>query len=60
MNKYNVNLIYDDNSILNINDLLVKILNDEIRSLIHTTLKNNQSELKSNCTHLSLHNKEDE
>ena len=56
MIKYKINFIYDEDS--NINDILTKVLECEIKKYITNTCKKNKEELTSNSTYLSLQNKE--
>ena len=58
MHEYNINVIYDENVKLNINEIFIKVLKKELTNYIKTTLKKSRSELESNCTYLSLQNKE--
>ena len=60
MDKYKINLIYSDDNIMNLNEIIIKSLKKELEKIIKITLKSKNSELKSNCIYLSLHNKEDE
>lgn len=52
MGKYKINYIYDENN--DINDILIKILNKELKKYIQVICKNKKSEIPSSRTYLSL------
>ena len=52
MDKYKINYIYDENN--DINDILIKILNKELKKYIQMICKNDKKEVTSSCTYLSL------
>ena len=52
MDKYKINYIYDENN--DINDILIKILNKELKKYIQMICKEKQREASSLCTYLSL------
>lgn len=52
MDKYKINYIYDENN--DINDILIKILNKELKKYIQMICKNDKREVTSSCTYLSL------
>ena len=41
-----------------INDILIKVLNKELKKYIQTICKNKKCEVPSSCTYLSLQDKE--
>ena len=52
MDKYKINYIYDENN--DINDILIKILNKELKKYIQMICKNDKREVTSSCIYLSL------
>ena len=52
MDKYKINYIYDENN--DINDILIKILNKELKKYIQMICKNDKREVTSSCTRFSL------
>lgn len=52
MDKYKINYIYDENN--DINDILIKTLNKELKKYIQTICKNKQCEVPSSCARFSL------
>lgn len=40
MNKYQVNIIYNDNNNININDIFIEVLKKELINYINLSLKN--------------------
>lgn len=52
MDKYKINYIYNENN--DINDILIKILNKELKKYIQMICKNTKSAVPSSCTYLSL------
>ena len=52
MDKYKINYIYDEKN--DINDILIKILNKELKKYIQMICKNDKREVTSSCTYLSL------
>ena len=52
MDKYKINYIYEENN--DINDILIKILNKELKKYIQMICKNDKREVTSSCTYLSL------
>ena len=56
MNNYKVNVKYGTE---NINDILIKVLNIEVKKYLSMICKNEQKEiLSSSCTYLSTRNEE--
>lgn len=51
MDKYKINYIYNENN--DINDIFIKVLNQEFKKYIEMICKDRQSELSS-CMRLSL------
>lgn len=56
MNNYKVNVKYGTE---NINDILIKVLNIEVKKYLRMICKNEQKELLSSCTCLSTRSEED-
>lgn len=56
MNNYKVNIKYGTE---NINDILIKVLNIEVKKNLRMICKNEQKELSSSCTYLSTRSEED-
>ena len=52
MDKYNIKYIFNEEN--DINDILVKVLNKELKKYIQTICKNKKCEVPSLCTYLSL------
>ncbi len=52
MDKYKINFIF--NKELDINDILINILNKELKKYIQMIGKNDKKERTSSCTHFSL------
>ncbi len=52
MNKYKINYIFDKKQ--DINDILIKVLNKELKRCIQTLSKNKKCEVPSAYTYLSL------
>ena len=52
MDKYKINYIYDENN--DINDILIKILNKELKKYIQMICKNDKREVTSSCTRFYL------
>ena len=52
MDKYKINYIYNENN--DINDILIKILNKELKKYIQMICKNDKREVTSSCTYLYL------
>ena len=51
MDKYKINYIFNEDK--DINDLLIKILNKELKKYIKMICKNEKCEVPSSCTYLS-------
>ena len=56
MNNYKVNIKYGT---FDLNDILIKVLNSELKKHIKMICKNQKCELSSSCTYLSTKDKED-
>ena len=56
MNNYKINIEYGAS---NLNDILIKVLNNEIKKYIRMICKNQKCELSSSYTRFSTKNKED-
>ncbi len=56
MDKYNIKYIFNEEK--DINDILIKVLNKELKKYIQTICKNKKCEVPSSCTYLSLQDKE--
>ena len=52
MDKYNIKYIFNEEE--DINDILIKVLNKELKKYIQTICKNKKCEVPSSCTYLSL------
>ena len=52
MDKYKISYIYDENN--DINDILINILDRELKKYIQMICKNDKREVTSSCTYLSL------
>ena len=52
MDKYNIKYIFNEEK--DINDILVRVLNKELKKYIQTICKNKKCEVPSSCTYLSL------
>ena len=52
MDKYNIKYIFNEEK--DINDILVKVLNKELKKYIQTICKNKKCEVTSSCTRFSL------
>ncbi len=52
MDKYKINFIFNKEK--DINDILIKALNNELKKYIQTICKNKKCEVPSSCTYLSL------
>ena len=52
MDKYKINYIYDENN--DINDILINVLNKELKKYIQMICKNDKREVTSSCTRFSL------
>ncbi len=55
MDKYKINFIFNNEK--NINDIIIKTLNKELKKYIQTICKNKKHEITSPCTRFSLKNK---
>lgn len=51
MDKYKINFIFNNEK--DINDILINVLNKELKKYIQMICKNKKSELPSSCTYLS-------
>ncbi len=56
MNNYKVNIEYGTSDL---NNILIKVLNSELKKYIRTICKNDKREVSSSCTYLSTKDKED-
>lgn len=56
MNNYKVNVKYGTE---NINDILIKVLNIELKKYLRMICKNDQKDVSSSCTYLSTKDEED-
>lgn len=52
MDKYNINFIFNNEN--DINDILINVLNKELKKYIQIVCKNDKREVTSSCTYLSL------
>ncbi len=52
MDKYKVNYIFNEEK--DINDILIKVLNKELKKYIEMICKNKKLEVSSSCTRFSL------
>ena len=52
MDKYKINYIFNEDK--DINDILIKVLNKELKKYIQEICKNQKCEVPSSCTYLSL------
>ena len=52
MDKYNIKYIFNEEK--DINDILIKVLNKELKKYIQTICKNKKCEVPSSCTRFSL------
>ena len=52
MDKYKINFIFDNKK--DINDILIQVLNKELKKYIQMICKNDKREVISSCTYLSL------
>lgn len=52
MDKYKINYIYNEKN--DINDILIKVLNKELKKYIQVICKNKKYEEVSSCTYISL------
>lgn len=52
MDKYKIKYIFNEEK--DINDILIKVLNKELKKYIQTICKNKKYEVTSPCTYLSL------
>lgn len=52
MDKYKINYIFNKEK--DINDILISVLNKELKKYIQMICKNKKSEVPSSCTYLSL------
>lgn len=52
MDKYKINYIFNKDK--DINDILIKVLNKELKKYFEMICKNKKCELPSSCTYLSL------
>ncbi len=52
MDKYNIKYIFNEEK--DINDILIKVLNKELKKYIQMICKNKKCEVPSLCTYLSL------
>lgn len=52
MDKYKINFIFNKEK--DINDILINILNRELKKYIQKICKNDKREVPSSCTYLSL------
>lgn len=56
MNNYKVNIEYGTSDL---NNILIKVLNSELKKYIRMICKNDKREVSSSCTYLSTKDKED-
>lgn len=52
MDKYKINFIFDNEK--DINDILINVLNKELKKYIQKICKNDKREVPSSCTRFSL------
>ncbi len=52
MDKYNIKYIFNEEE--DINDILIKVLNKELKKYIQMICKNKKSEVPSSCARFSL------
>ena len=52
MDKYKINFIFNNEK--DINDILINVLNKELKKYIQIVCKNDKREVTSSCTYLSL------
>ena len=52
MDKYKINFIFNNEK--DINDILINVLNKELKKYIQMICKNDKREVTSSCTYLSL------
>lgn len=52
MDKYKINFIFNNEK--DINDILINVLNKELKKYIHMICKNDKREVPSSCTRFSL------
>ncbi len=52
MDKYKINYIFEKEQ--DINDIVIKVLNIELKKYIQAICKNKKCEVPSSCTYLSL------
>ena len=52
MDKYKINFIFNNGK--DINDILINVLNKELKKYIKMICKNNKREVTSSCAYLSL------
>ena len=52
MDKYKINYIFNEGK--DINDILINVLNKELKKYIQKICKNDKKEVTSSCTYLSL------
>lgn len=52
MDKYKINFIFNNEK--DINDILINVLNKELKRYIQTICKSNKREVTSSCVYLSL------
>ena len=52
MDKYKINFIFNNEK--HINDILINVLNKELKKYIQMICKNNKTGVTSSCTYLSL------
>ena len=52
MDKYKINFIFNNEK--DINDILIKVLNKELKRYIQMISKNDKREVTSSCTRFSL------
>ena len=52
MDKYKINFIFNKEK--DINDVLIKVLNKELKKYIQMICKNDKREVPSSCAYLSL------
>ena len=57
MDKYKINFIFNNEK--EINDILINVLNKELKKYIHMICKNDKREIASSYTYLSLEGDKD-